>query len=106
MSLAACGTIDTVFRDESVAKNHMKKADTYCDFLPRVYSGLSYDFCYLNSEPSSHQSYTQITSNGSWPQSEPVPWPIVDMAFSGILDTAALPYTIYKQRTEGSIELD
>jgi uncharacterized protein YceK len=34
-----------------------------------------------------------------------VPFVLLDMTLSGVLDTVALPYTIYRQGVDGSIRI-
>jgi len=98
LSTAGCGTINTVFREDAVASQNLKDLRSHCENVPRVYSGVVYDFCSLNGEPNSNKSMEnqQIAS---------VPWVAIDFVTSGILDTLVLPYTIYRQNKDGSIEI-
>ncbi|WP_408637264.1 YceK/YidQ family lipoprotein [Pseudomonas lactucae] len=34
-----------------------------------------------------------------------MPWAVLDLPVSGVLDTLILPYTIYRQSAHGSLEL-
>jgi len=58
-----------------------------CYNVSRIYSGTISDLC-------------QIHSNTSNPLNSYI---FVDLPFSFALDTVILPYTIYKQATEGSL---
>lgn len=89
--LSGCGTINTAFRDDAVSRQHLKDSKTYCDVVPRVYSGVAYDFCRFNGAPVE--------------RGPGVPLLLFDFPFSGVLDTVLLPYTIYQQNKHGSIEL-
>lgn len=110
VSLTGCGTVNTVFSDDQVVKRKLNNAETYCNFIPRTYSGVAYDFCYLHSRPSHSAAPdmpASIPSTIPPPQTDnTLPWLIADMGLSGILDTAVLPYTIYLQSTDGSLDLN
>lgn len=91
LALAGCGTVATVLQDESAAAQGLRRQKTYCQSIPRVYSGLAYDFCVLNAPPD--------------PTGILVPFVLLDLALSGALDTAVLPYTIYRQGVDGNIRI-
>ena len=93
--VAGCGTVTTVLREDSVTVQSLKAKKTYCQSVPRVYSGVSYDLCVLHAPPNS----------GSGMSLNDVPWPYLDVAVSGVLDTLLLPYTIYRQNADGSLLL-
>ena len=93
--VAGCGTMTTVLREDRVTVQSLKAKKTYCQSVPRVYSGVSYDLCVLHAPPSS----------GSGLSLNDVPWPYLDVAVSAVLDTLFLPYTVYRQSADGSIEL-
>ncbi|MGY2259013.1 YceK/YidQ family lipoprotein [Pseudomonas sp. SDO55104_S430] len=91
LALTGCGTFATVFQDEAEAAQGLRKQKTYCQSIPRTYSGLAYDFCVLNAPPD--------------PTGMFLPFILADMALSGALDTVALPYTLYRQTTDGNISI-
>ena len=62
---------------------------TYCQSLPRIYSGLAFDFCVLNAPPD--------------PSGFLVPFVLLDLPLSAVFDTVALPYTVYRQVTDGNL---
>lgn len=93
--LSGCGTVTTVLRGDDVTVRELKARKTYCQSIPRVYSGVAYDLCILHGPPS---AATGLSLND-------VPWPYLDVAVSGVLDTLLLPYTLYRQNADGSIEL-
>ena len=95
LMLGGCGTTITVLREDSVTVQSLKAKKTYCDTVPRVYSGVAYDLCSLHAPPNSGSGFLL---NG-------VPWAFLDVPLSGVLDTLVLPYTIYRQSADGSIEL-
>lgn len=92
--IAGCGTINTVVRGDDVASRKLKETRSYCETIPRVYSGISYDFCTLYGPPP---------SGYAWSAGNLVEALIYDFALSGLFDTVALPYTIYRQTRDGSI---
>lgn len=96
LALSGCGTLNTVIRGDGVAARSLKEIKTNCESIPRVYSGVAYDFCKLNGEPAPVHT---------WGASEGAPGAVIDMLFSGVLDTVVLPYTIYRQRTDGNIAI-
>ena len=97
--------------DEAIAAN-LKYHETRCTFLPQVYSGAAYDFCRLHAEYKGRPPIATPT--------DPIVTPIIndrdgkflavllatDFVLSGVIDTLALPYAIYKQNKVGSVELD
>lgn len=95
LTLAGCGTINTVMREDGVAARELRSQKTYCQSIPRIYSGVSYNFCQLNGDPNPHGSLAGGPGV--------IAFVFVDSLISGILDTAFLPYTIYRQSTDGSI---
>lgn len=102
LSLVGCGTTNTVFRDDSVASSELKKKRTYCGSIPRIYSGVAYDFCVLNGPPGvkGAQGVQEVVAVGF------VPLIFLDFVASGVLDTLVLPYTVYRQGKDGSIDID
>ncbi|NMX90404.1 MULTISPECIES: YceK/YidQ family lipoprotein [unclassified Pseudomonas] len=89
LMLSGCGTVNTVLRDDLAATRELRKQKTYCQSIPRVYSGVAFDFCLLNAQPD----FTGVL----------VPAVLVDIVASGAVDTVLLPYTIYRQSTDGNI---
>jgi uncharacterized protein YceK len=98
LMLAGCGTIQTVVRGDEVAAQSLKEQQSYCGAVPRIYSGVTYDFCSLNAplkkglDAQDHTNAPAIV--------------LVDVVMSGALDTLLLPYTIYRQAADGSIVID
>jgi len=98
LMLAGCGTIQTVVRGDEVAAESLKEQKSYCGAVPRIYSGVSYDFCSLNAplkKGLDAQEHTDVPAVV-----------LVDVVMSGALDTLLLPYTIYRQQADGSIVID
>ncbi|MCW8276318.1 YceK/YidQ family lipoprotein [Pseudomonas sp. PCH199] len=91
LALTGCGTVATVLQDDAAAAQGLRRQKTYCQSIPRVYSGLAYDFCVLNAPPD--------------PTGILVPFVLLDLALSGALDTVVLPYTIYRQGKDGNIRI-
>ena len=95
VSLLGCGTINTVIKGDSTARHNLNQVKSPCETIPRIYSGVFYDICALRGKPSR-------TSLWVGSGAELV---LIDLALSGVLDTVALPYTIYGQINEGHINL-
>ncbi|NUU36106.1 YceK/YidQ family lipoprotein [Pseudomonas sp. C2B4] len=95
LMLGGCGTVQTVMRADEVAAKSLKEQNSYCGAVPRIYSGVMYDFCYLNA-PLEKGRDAQI--HGPAPAIV-----LVDVVLSGTLDTLLLPYTVYRQQADGSI---
>ncbi|MFW0756577.1 YceK/YidQ family lipoprotein [Pseudomonas sp. H11T01] len=91
LALTGCGTVKTVLQDDAQAARDLRKQKTYCQSIPRIYSGLAYDFCVLNAPPD--------------PTGILAPFMLLDLTLSGVFDTVFLPYTIYRQSTEGNIRI-
>ncbi|AWM95087.1 YceK/YidQ family lipoprotein [Pseudomonas sp. 31-12] len=87
--LSGCGTALTVLQDDEDATRGLRKQKTYCQSIPRIYSGLAYDFCILNAPPD--------------PTGVLVPFVLLDLTLSGVMDTVSLPYTIYRQAIDGNL---
>ncbi|WP_285415376.1 YceK/YidQ family lipoprotein [Pseudomonas sp. efr-133-TYG-5] len=98
MMLGGCGTVQTVVLSDKSAVHQLKSQKSYCGAVPRIYSGVTYDFCLLHAErPDDVDAFNYKNAS---------PGPLIDAAFSGVLDTLLLPYTIYKQQADGSIEIN
>ncbi|VEF07471.1 lipoprotein [Pseudomonas fluorescens] len=87
--LSGCGSVLTVLQDDADVARDMRKQKTYCQSIPRIYSGLAYDFCVLNAPPD--------------PTGFLVPFVLLDLPLSGVFDTVSLPYTIYRQIEDGNV---
>jgi uncharacterized protein YceK len=92
-SCAGCASIATWHYSDETLSNFLQNRRTHCDYLPRVYSGFYFDFCWLNSDPQRIYG------------SAPMALLLLDGLFSGIADTVALPVTLVKQHEYGVIPL-
>lgn len=92
---SGCGTISTTFTDDDTARKRLNDRRTHCASVPRVYSGVAYDFCVLNAEPG-HLG----------PPAPGIPFIFYDQVFSGVADTVALPYTLFLQMRDGNLDLN
>lgn len=99
LTLGACGNIVTVFQGDVATSQQLLDSKSSCGAVPRVYSGVMFDFCMLYAQPSDKGNTTVSSESSS------MPGLFIDMAFSGVMDTVVLPYTIYRQSTDGSIEI-
>lgn len=98
LMLAGCGTVQTVMRGDEVAAKSLKERKSYCGAVPRIYSGVTYDFCILNA-PLEKGRDSEVHDNAP-------AIVLIDVVLSGALDTLLLPYTLYRQQADGSIIVD
>lgn len=89
--LSGCGSVSTVLQDDADAARDLRKKKTYCQSIPRVYSGLAFDFCTLNAPPD--------------PTGMLAPFVLLDLPLSAVFDTLSLPYTIYRQVADSSLSI-
>jgi uncharacterized protein YceK len=98
LMLGGCGTVQTVAFSDQKSAQSLRDNKTYCGAVPRIYSGVTYDFCMLNAElKDGVDAFDYKNAN---------PGLLIDAAASGVLDTFLLPYTIYKQSADGSIIIE
>jgi uncharacterized protein YceK len=105
--LGGCGSYHTLRSDDVAKASDLRLKGTHCQAIPRVYGGVIWDFCQLYGEPPASGDsvgYTPPPSPANARIGPPI-LPLIDVAFSGITDTLALPYTLYRQSRDGSIEL-
>ncbi|CAI8824520.1 MULTISPECIES: YceK/YidQ family lipoprotein [Pseudomonas] len=89
--LSGCGSATSVLQMDADVARDLRKQKTYCQSIPRIYSGLAFDFCVLNAPPD--------------PTGVLLPFVLLDLPLSGVLDTVVLPYTIYQQVVDGNISI-
>jgi uncharacterized protein YceK len=95
MAIAGCSTVKTLNPpNDQISIYHMDQK-SYCTYIPRIYSGVSYNFCKLRSEPSEY-------SNFGW-DINGVPIVVIDTACSAVADTLVLAYTLPRQINEVTI---
>lgn len=102
--ISGCGSYHTLRSDDVVDASELNLKGTYCGAIPRVYGGVVWDACQLYGEPPADTGYTPPSAPANFTFGPPI-LPVLDVAFSGVFDTLALPYTIYRQQRDGSIEL-
>ncbi len=87
--LSACGTIRTL-GEGPVALPVPADDEQTCASISRVYSGVQYDYCYVNYDDGTN-----------WELFNLLFW---DYPLSFIADTVVLPYTLVRQLISGDIE--
>jgi len=98
LCVCSCATIKTIDPPKShINISHYGK-NSYCENIPRVYSGVSYNFCLLYGQPSKSINIGSSFNN--------VPFFVIDTVFSMVSDTVVLPYTIVMQSKKGSIKVN
>ncbi|MBC3778241.1 MULTISPECIES: YceK/YidQ family lipoprotein [Pseudomonas] len=96
LTISGCGTISSVFQEDSIAGEDLKKRQTHCDSISRIYSGIGYDFCTLHAPELPQKGFAGRPA---------APLVLLDLAVSGLADTLVLPYTAYQQVKHGNIEI-
>lgn len=96
--LTACGSLQTLDPNaERYLATQQRYESTNCETIPRIYSGVSLDICMAFIGPP--REYSEAATR------DMLDYYIFDIIFSGIIDTAALPYTIVRQINDGSYQL-
>jgi hypothetical protein len=90
---ASCASIATWHYSDATLASFLQNRRTHCESLPRIYSGVYFDYCWLDSDPQRVYG------------SAPIALLLVDGLFSGIADTFALPFTVAQQQERGGIPL-
>ncbi|MFC3150622.1 YceK/YidQ family lipoprotein [Litoribrevibacter euphylliae] len=96
--LTGCGTVKTLNPVDNKVTITYQGKKSKCKTIPRIYSGVAYNFCLLHGEPS-QTSNLGTSING-------FPIEFYDFAFSFVGDTALLPYTVYAQANDGPIKVE
>lgn len=94
IALCGCGTIVTQSNSDAEIAKRLKRGKTYCESLPQIYSGVSYDFCELHAKNDSIEVKGVLELQ------------LLDMVSSAVVDTIFLPYSIYAQEKYGNIAID
>ena len=93
--LSSCGTFSTVTKSNSEISQNLKRHDSKCSSIPRIYSGVAYDFCRFHAKPKEYASNIIVMGY------------VFDIALlSPIMDTVLLPVTVYQQVKNGNVEVD
>ena len=91
--LAGCGSVTTLATPDEKIVATLAAQGSHCASIPRVYSGVVYNFCTLNSAPGAHSPAISVKQM------------LFDTALSSVVDTLFLPYTVYGQIKKGSLPL-
>lgn len=95
--LSGCGSVRTLSNTEATVSSNLREIETYCGVVPRIYSGVVYDYCSIFSGQTARWSLIWWV---------PVGFYAVDMIGSVVVDTVALPYSIPAQANKGSFQID
>lgn len=116
IALSACGSIKTLApgAKQDLATNQ-KYRSTRCETIPRTYSGVMYVMCtaYIR-KPEAGAESDAAEHPGRVPQQgenvhidKGIPGAnVLDMFLSGVIDTLVLPYTLFRQLTEGGLKFN
>ncbi len=94
--LSGCGSIATLSATDDNVTSNLRNIGSYCGTVPRIYSGVVYDYCSMLSDHTSRWSLVWFV---------PVGFYAVSMLGSAVVDTVALPYTIPAQGKNGSYHI-
>jgi uncharacterized protein YceK len=89
--VSGCGSFTTVLGSEQGVRAGLSRVQSDCTSIPRLYSGVIYNFCMVNGKPSDFAGPLLLS------------YFLYDSAFSLVLDTVFLPYTVYTQIQHGPI---
>lgn len=92
--LTACGTTTTLTSSDREIAANLKRQESNCESLPRIYSGVAYNLCKMNSNNNSIYFNWQL---GFY---------FIDSVASAATDTIVLPVTAYSQAKNGSLQID
>ena len=93
--LDGCGTLQTLSPTDDHVEISYRGKKSYCETIPRIYSGTFFEVCKLHGEPS-YTANTGLAIGG-------LPLFIFDIPLSLIMDTLVLPYTTIRQFKDGNI---
>lgn len=94
-TLSACGTVRTLAPEQGNVNISYNDKRSYCQSIPRIYSGVAHNFCQLYGEPD----------NTSYRTAAEFPFWATDTVLCTVTDTLALRYTITRQIREGSLKV-
>jgi uncharacterized protein YceK len=93
--LTGCGSVRTLAPDQGKVKISYNDKRSYCQSIPRIYSGVAHNFCQLYGEPDK-TSYRTAAEFPFW---------ATDTVLCAVTDTLALPYTVTRQIKDGSLKV-
>lgn len=96
-----CGSLRTLPPGSDYNLRHNERYEnTYCDSIPRMYSGVSLDVClaFIGPPASMQVEYDKHDIDVFYGY-------MADIVLSFMVDTAALPYTTYRQLNYGRLRL-
>lgn len=94
----SCATVLTIAPDNNHVRIEYRGKKSYCKDIPRVYSGVMYNFCYLYGEPSRTPNLGSTVGG--------TPFFVIDATLSLVADTIVIPYTAYQQAEKGNIKVN
>jgi uncharacterized protein YceK len=94
----SCSTINTVEPPQNHVDISHGKYKSHCKSIPRIYSGTSHNICTLFGKSNKSASVDSARHSFDY-------W-VIDSAFSLVADTVILPYSIYSQMKNGSIQVN
>lgn len=92
--VTGCGTFTTLTNSDQEISANLKRQKSNCESMPRVYSGVAYNMCKMNS--TGKHAYFDLQLG----------FYLFDSVFSAATDTVALPFTAYAQTKEGNLVLE
>ncbi|MDF3125023.1 YceK/YidQ family lipoprotein [Rheinheimera sp. 1928-s] len=93
--LTGCGTMQTLEPEKGKVAISFNDKKSYCQSIPRIYSGTAHNFCQLYGEPT-QSGFSTAMYFSFWAS---------DTVLCAVTDTLALPYTVTRQIQEGSLKV-
>lgn len=97
MICQACATFKTVNPSGDHVDIAYYDKKSYCDSIPRIYSGLSHNLCLMYGEPSKKVNIGNTFSG--------VPYLLIDSALSAATDTLILPIRFIRKLKRARLRL-
>lgn len=92
--LFGCGTAMTLIDTDGQVSYGLE--NSYCKTIPYIYSGVMYDFCFLNGKPKEAEDSIDPASGRLRANNMTDPLFLIDFLISGAVDTVVIPYTLYR----------
>lgn len=91
--MSGCGSLTTLSKSDSEVASQLRRYDTNCTELSRIYPGVAYDLCLLHAD--NHSLWSGLIMK----------YYLFDAVPSAAVDTLLLPLGIHNQRTKGNLLL-
>lgn len=94
--LTGCGTVRTLEPEKGKVAISFNNKKSYCQSIPRIYSGTAHNFCQLYGEPT-RSGHNTAMDFSFWAS---------DTLLCAVTDTLVLPYTVIRQIQDGALQVE